>query len=753
MSIAQAPSKYTIPQYVKYRVEVNFTLTDLNGNTTIPNKYYFKLPRFDNRIPDSPMWEETPPYQESELLYHQIRNADPIPFVEQDIFNNTYDIFNATLIAGQNVTLSQRYDIKVNEIVYREIKSTEIGGYDMHDKIFDLYCNNSEVYFNKTDPNLINASNNLTGITPMDNPIEIARKICNWVSSYLTYDNSLSSEMGASWAYENMTGDCSEFTDLMITLLRIQGIPARKVTGILISNKLGIRPSKNQEWLFSYPPNSTSENFLGHAWVEYYVDGAGWIPCDPTWYQISHTYFNRMDYQRLAYNVGAWFSVPLSNDTISEFPIPYYMDSNSTIPQYDSEYQCKIIVLKSHLKSPDIFPYIIMIIPVSVVLIIIVIYRLATASRQIISVPKKKVIEYTKFPQEKGYANSYTPLSEYSTQLTPPLTTYSNQSYGDQSEHTQQIPSYPIGNDQMERLDPSLEQAEQYTPDPQQRDDYQVNSSETNTEKSKQFTSLPQPVNGVNMNASNKNSDQSRTFTPLPKPVKGFKKTKINKNSDQPRTFTPLPKPVKGVKSTPLNENLHQSEKITPLQQPDINSNIEIMNLKRQTDNLNLSLLDKDNKIRQLRGQTSNLEAKIEGYKNWKERLSKEKELLHSKVQQIEQDNIQLQRKISPLSSHVDTLKKDINLKTNYIKQLKEPKAILSSTPVQNLLEEQSPEKIAEISNDTSDPSSIKRNKCPSCGATRRSIKEVIDKNHVISYTPITTYGKKRICKKCGYQF
>jgi len=45
------------------------------------------------------------------------------------------------------------------------------------------------------------------------------------------------------------------------------------------------------------------------------------------------------------------------------------------------------------------------------------------------------------------------------------------------------------------------------------------------------------------------------------------------------------------------------------------------------------------------------------------------------------------------------------------------------------------------------------KRKCPNCGATGFSIKEVDDKSCIISYTPRRIYMKKKVCTKCRLEF
>ncbi|MFX1428501.1 MAG: transglutaminase family protein, partial [Promethearchaeota archaeon] len=319
---------------VTYQVEINFTLTQTLGS----GNYYFKFPRINDRLPNSLDTKYTPPYQDSELLYNNITGYDVILLNSKDKFNNTYDWFNATLGVGEKVSISQKYIVGLNAIKFSDISESEIGTYDTSDEMFELYCNKTETCYERNDTSLISLSNSI--VNPSDNPIEKAKKICNWVSDNLEYTGDLTDEMGALWAYTNLKGDCSEFSSLMITLLRIQNIPARKVTGYLVSNNPSLRPKPGDIWSFD------ANEIMGHAWMEYYVPDIGWIACDPLW-----DYFNRIDYLRFNINVGANFFFPPSS-IISEFNRLY----SYTSMFHDYDYSITITVIESNLAPLDSIP-------------------------------------------------------------------------------------------------------------------------------------------------------------------------------------------------------------------------------------------------------------------------------------------------------------------------------------------------------------------------------------------------------------
>jgi len=361
VSSSTGVSNYSTSQSVTYQVEINFTLTHLSGSN---GDYLFKFSRLNDRQPNSSLTQYSGPYQESELQYSSINGSDNDPFIYRDRFNNTYDIFNGTsLSTNDTITLNQQYEVTLNEVSFNNVNTSEIGVYDTSDEMFSLYCNNSEVYYERDDININATSYSI--VNPSDNPIVKAQKINDWVVDHLVYSDTLpAQEMGAKWAYDNQLGDCSEYSSLMVTLLRCQGIPARKVTGFVITDNPAIVPQVGQEWSF-YTRSDGQSDFKGHAWLEYYVPNIGWIACDPTWDE-SGDYFNFIDYFHLNLNIGAWFSIPGLPDE-SEFPHPCIVYSITST--FDYEYNLNLKVIRA---DTDIAEMIVIIVIVSIVGIVII---------------------------------------------------------------------------------------------------------------------------------------------------------------------------------------------------------------------------------------------------------------------------------------------------------------------------------------------------------------------------------------------
>jgi transglutaminase-like putative cysteine protease len=80
---------------------------------------------------------------------------------------------------------------------------------------------------------------------------------------------------------------CLEYADLLVAMLRSQGIPARMPVGYGYSSNL--------------KTTSTVADSL-HAWVEAYVPGIGWMTLDPTWGE-KFDQFGRSDLDHFAFAV------------------------------------------------------------------------------------------------------------------------------------------------------------------------------------------------------------------------------------------------------------------------------------------------------------------------------------------------------------------------------------------------------------------------------------------------------------------
>jgi len=111
-----------------------------------------------------------------------------------------------------------------------------------------------------------NIRNEIVDEIPEGNSLAVAESIVKYVKGKITYDNILAEKISkgeifglcASEAIEKGKGTCGEYVNGVIALLRRKNIPAKYISGLYINNG----------------------KYTNHAWVEFWVDGKGWIPAD-----------------------------------------------------------------------------------------------------------------------------------------------------------------------------------------------------------------------------------------------------------------------------------------------------------------------------------------------------------------------------------------------------------------------------------------------------------------------------------------
>jgi tetratricopeptide (TPR) repeat protein len=91
---------------------------------------------------------------------------------------------------------------------------------------------------------------------------ELVKNIFQYVVNALDYHIYFYQDRGARQALKDGKGDCTEYSELMVTLCRSKNIPARIVMGLI--------------------PGSDGQ--VGyHNWVEAFFPSYGWVAFDPTW--------------------------------------------------------------------------------------------------------------------------------------------------------------------------------------------------------------------------------------------------------------------------------------------------------------------------------------------------------------------------------------------------------------------------------------------------------------------------------------
>lgn len=201
----------------------------------------------------------------------------------QDIkyLKNQFDEYEATIKVG-------KLDAK-SSIGYRIIRKFKSGGikYNIDLKntsgnyngfaeylkytLVDLNIKNKDKFIEDENNRILKLIADKTKEVVKDetNPYIKAKKIFEFVNTYITYDSSsLYANKGALNAFVTKRGVCQEFAELFATMNKMAGVPTREVYGFWVPDQITTAP---YEAIYNR-----------HIWTEFYLPEYGWIVADPT---------------------------------------------------------------------------------------------------------------------------------------------------------------------------------------------------------------------------------------------------------------------------------------------------------------------------------------------------------------------------------------------------------------------------------------------------------------------------------------
>jgi transglutaminase-like putative cysteine protease len=173
------------------------------------------------------------------------------------LYGNNYIYYDKTSLINNSLSITQEFQFTCYEIntCFENIK--DIYEYDKNSAEFKLYTRDEPEIETNYFKDIVKSV-----IGDEKNPVEICRKIYNFVINYMTYGD-IHQPGGAKNVYINKKGDCGGYSTLFVALTRAAGIPARVVVG---------------GW-----SNSTTDKYNNwHVWAEFYLEKIGWIPVDPS---------------------------------------------------------------------------------------------------------------------------------------------------------------------------------------------------------------------------------------------------------------------------------------------------------------------------------------------------------------------------------------------------------------------------------------------------------------------------------------
>ena len=256
---ATAPAKE--PRERLYEIEQQYTLK--NNGPGVTSRALLRLALLATREPYQKMLSAKPATDDYKKTEDEYGNA----FAEFEFKN---------LNLSQEVSVKIVYQLAANDVQYRLERCTG----PMLTQFLE-----PENWVESNKDEIVALAKELT--KDKVNPCEKAWAFYDWIGNNINYSR-MEKEMGALYCLQNKSGDCTEFSYLMIALCRATGIPARLINGLVYSR--------------TNPQADTR-----HNWVEVYLPGSGWVPADPTWGRAKahrDKYFARMSPDHIIFSIG-----------------------------------------------------------------------------------------------------------------------------------------------------------------------------------------------------------------------------------------------------------------------------------------------------------------------------------------------------------------------------------------------------------------------------------------------------------------
>lgn len=249
--------------YVFNREDVaEHSLALVFGDSTIYN-FTFNAPLVNNSPVPRTFTVALPPDLVTQTSV--VKNIDPAPKTTRlDADGNV--LAEYTLGAYQKLTVVAKIE---GQARYRDYNLAASGTKkDIPAALSSTYTKSTRYW--PTDGAVADAAKSV--VKPDAKVADNVQAVYRYVIDKLTYNNEkikFNVRQGAAKALSSPNNAvCLEYADLMIAMLRSQGIPARMVVGYAYAGSLKASPDVVDSL---------------HAWVEAYVPGIGWMTVDPTW--------------------------------------------------------------------------------------------------------------------------------------------------------------------------------------------------------------------------------------------------------------------------------------------------------------------------------------------------------------------------------------------------------------------------------------------------------------------------------------
>ena len=107
-----------------------------------------------------------------------------------------------------------------------------------------------------------------------------ANALFEWAHTNITY-TFITSPPTSEWVLTNKQGQCRDYTNVYLALLRTAGIPTKRMRGWIVLTGASSPPSGLDPFIKGTTPDG--KTIESHAWTQVYLPDEGWTFADPTW--------------------------------------------------------------------------------------------------------------------------------------------------------------------------------------------------------------------------------------------------------------------------------------------------------------------------------------------------------------------------------------------------------------------------------------------------------------------------------------
>ena len=121
--------------------------------------------------------------------------------------------------------------------------------------------------------------------------VALASALCSWGHNNISYTLAYATTpLTSEWVLEHKQGQCREYTNANLALLRTAGIPAKRMGGWIVLTGTWQPPAELAPFMKGTTPDGRTIG--SHAWTRVYLPGKGWTFDDSTWGYFENTLYD-----------------------------------------------------------------------------------------------------------------------------------------------------------------------------------------------------------------------------------------------------------------------------------------------------------------------------------------------------------------------------------------------------------------------------------------------------------------------------